>query len=88
MFAWLNIYHKIQELRFNRKVEKARKETEAIAHGFWELYYLALTFHGRKQLSNVIGSAEEGSIEVDPMVLSVYRYLLIFAPYQQYATIN
>lgn len=74
--------------RTSSDFEQAKQFTESAAEGFWALYHLALTFHGRYMLMKVLASAEEGLIEVDPKVLGMYRLVLSIAPYQTYATIN
>lgn len=62
--------------------------TQITAEGFWELYYLALTFHGRVSLTRVISLAEQDEILVDSKILDLYRVVLQIAPYQALATIN
>ena len=82
------IYKKIDRWNYSRQVAKAKEQTEIIAAGFWELYTLSLTAHGRELLTNVVEAVDEGDIEVDPHVVSLYRYLLLFTPYKEYAIMN
>lgn len=76
------------EWQLDKKIEDSKKETETVANGFWELYHLAATFHGRLLLMNVITAADNDEIEADPKVIGLYRYVLLTAPYTAYAVFN
>jgi len=82
------LYKFIQEWLYDRKIRKAEKETEFVADSFVELYRLATTFHGRYNLSRIIEAADEGDLDIDPNVLHMYRFLLVFTPFQMYAILN
>jgi hypothetical protein len=83
MFPWLN-----RQWKLNRDIEKAKKESQIIAEGFWELYFFAMTYHGRSNLSKVVMAADQGEIEVDPQLLGFYRYLLLYVPLSTHAIFN
>lgn len=78
----------IKEQKQDRQIEKARKFSENAAFGFWELYYLALTFHGRRSINQVIQAAEEGKVEVNPQLLDLYRLVMTIAPYHIASMLN
>ena len=74
--------------RQKRAFKKSKKFTEDAADGFWELFHLAVTYHGRFYLTQVVKAAEADEIYVEPKVLGLYKYVLMAAPYKVYATIN
>lgn len=88
MFLWSYAYNRLLEWNYNRKVKESQTETEKVADGFWELYHLAATFHGRLQLMHVVIAADNEEVEADPKVIGLYRYVLLTAPYAAYATFN
>lgn len=79
----------IKRWKENRAYDKAKKESELVAAGFWELHAYALTYHGRKNLYMVVHSYDTGELSgVDPALVNLYRVILDIANYQAYATIN
>lgn len=78
----------IENWRYNRDAEKARKNTEFVVEGFWEAFFVATTFHGRYKMSKVCISADAGEIEVDPKVIGFFKFLIVNVPYRIYANLN
>lgn len=88
MFKWLNIFTFAHRIQYRRDLKKAQKQSELVARGLLEIHFLAVTFHGRYQLSRVIAAAESGEIELDPIIVNMYSFFLKNAPYHEYAMMN